>query len=267
MANQSPKEGFDLSKAIDQGTKKMTLDELQQKGHQKVKVLDEKALGELINKAVSRVVTTQTGEERAKILADSRKELDRLMREQKAVRSRAELLEADRTELVAQVEALQRELELQSELEEENLHKKFQEGTASMQAQVEEIRRQLKDARDEAAALRERAAGEEARVRAAEQARQDLVQQVLRLQGDLEPVKSELKTAKADLVRQRSELEEARAKGGEGVQSERRRREAAEQEAFMLRGRLGDLERAVDESRGEQKSAREDRWATRRSAR
>jgi DNA repair exonuclease SbcCD ATPase subunit len=258
MANQNPKDNFDISKALEAGTKKMTLDELQQKGHQKVKVLDEKALTDLVSRAVNRVVTTQTGEERARILAESRKELDRLMREQKAVRSRAELLEADRTELVAQVEALQRELELQSELEEENLHKKYQEGTASMQSQVEEIRRQLKDARDEAETLRQRAAGEEARVRAAEQARQDLVQQVLRLQSDLEPAKSELRIAKADLIRQRSELEEARAKGGEGVEAERKRREAAEQEAFMLRGRLGDLERAVENSRGENKSAREE---------
>jgi hypothetical protein len=130
---------LNLHNALEQGTKKMALKDLEQKGFKNVKVLDEKGLEELMRKAVDRVVSSQTAEEKARIVEQSRKELDRLMKEHKAARSRAQLLEADKNELVEQVEALQRELELKSELEEELLHKKFQEGTASMQSQVEEV--------------------------------------------------------------------------------------------------------------------------------
>jgi chromosome segregation ATPase len=132
---------IDLRGALEAGTKKMAIKDLEQKGFKNVKVLDEKGLEELMRKAVDRVVSTQTAEEKARIVAESRKELDRLMKEHKAARSRAQLLEADKNELVEQVESLQRELELKSDLEEEMLHKKFEEGTASMQAQVEEVRR------------------------------------------------------------------------------------------------------------------------------
>lgn len=137
----SDEKDLDIKGALEAGTKKMGLDELKQKGFKNVKVLDEKGLEELMRKAVERVVSTQTAEEKAKIIADSRKELDKLMKAHNAARSRASLLEADKNELVEQVEALQRELELKSELEEELLHKKFEEGTASMQAQVEEVRK------------------------------------------------------------------------------------------------------------------------------
>src|SRR5436189_6136701 len=139
---------LDIKNALAQGSKKMALKDLEQKGFKNVKVLDEKGLEELMRRAVDRVVNSQTAEEKARILAESRKELDRLMKEQRAARSRAQLLEADKNELVEQVEALQRELELKSDLEEELLHKKFEEGTASMQSQVEEVKRraQVSDA-------------------------------------------------------------------------------------------------------------------------
>ncbi len=132
---------LDLRNALEAGTKKTSLKDLEQKGFKNVKVLDEKGLEELMRRAVDRVVSSQTAEEKARIVEQSRKELDRLMKEHKAARSRAQLLEADKNELVEQVEALQRELELKSELEEELLHKKFEEGTASMQAQVEEVKK------------------------------------------------------------------------------------------------------------------------------
>ncbi|MBV8879708.1 MAG: transposase [Planctomycetaceae bacterium] len=140
MGDDTSKE-LDLRNALEAGTKKMALEDLKQKGFKNVKVLDEKGLEELMRRAVERVVSTQTAEEKSRIMAESRKELDRLMKEHKAARSRAQLLEADKNELIEQVEALQRELELKSELEEELLHKKFEEGTASMQAQVEEVKK------------------------------------------------------------------------------------------------------------------------------
>src|SRR5258708_39339222 len=63
------------------------------------------------------------------------------MKEIKPSGWRVQLLEADKKKPVEQVESLQRERELKSELEEEPLHKKYEEGTASMQAQVEEVKK------------------------------------------------------------------------------------------------------------------------------
>jgi len=162
---------LDLRNALEQGTRKMALKDLEQKGFKNVKVLDEKGLEDLMRKAVDRVVSSQTAEEKARIVEESRKELDRLMKEHKAARSRAQLLEADKNELVEQVEALQRELELKSELEEELLHKKFEEGTASMQSQVEEVKkragaidRELERLRAENAKLEAQLGGEREKV-------------------------------------------------------------------------------------------------------
>jgi DNA repair exonuclease SbcCD ATPase subunit len=251
MSDDSSKE-IDLRGALEQGTKKMALKDLEQKGFKNVKVLDEKGLQELMQKAVDRVVSTQTAEEKARIMEESRRELDRLMKEHKAARSRAQLLEADKNELVEQVESLQRELELKSELEEETLHKKFEEGTASMQAQVEEVKRRAQaidrdlarakadnatlqqqvgaagkdaqDARRENARLQSAALStgqklaeqesllrtEQSKLREADSARTELVEQVLKLQAqlkdaaragkDAEAVRTQLTKAE-DLVR------------------------------------------------------------------
>jgi chromosome segregation ATPase len=146
MANERD---FDIKKVIEQGTQRMTLKDLASKGFDNVKVLDEEAVHSMITQAVDRVVSTQTTEQREKILAESRKELDRMLREHKAMRGRAQLLESDKNELVEQVEVLQRELQLKEELEEETLHRKLQEGLASLQSQVEELRKKYAAAASE----------------------------------------------------------------------------------------------------------------------
>ena len=104
MPEQNP---IDINKVIEQGSKRTSLDDLKQKGFANVKVLDEKAIQNLISRAIGRVVVTQTSGERSRILAASRKELDRLMKEQREIKSGQQLLEADKTELIAQVESLQ----------------------------------------------------------------------------------------------------------------------------------------------------------------
>jgi chromosome segregation ATPase len=160
---------LDIRKALEKGMTRMTLKDLANKGFEKVKVLDENQVQDLIAQAVDRAVSTQTQEEREKILSDSRRELDRLMREHKAARSRAELLETNKNELIERVEGLQRQLQLKSELEEEALHKKFEEGTASLQAQVEDLRKRHQTAASEATGLRtslEEARRDTARVKA-----------------------------------------------------------------------------------------------------
>jgi hypothetical protein len=83
---------------------------------------------EIIRKAIDRVASNRTGEEKEKILAETQKELDRLMKEHRAVKTKAQLLESNKNELAETIHSLQRELELKGELEEERLHKKFVEG-------------------------------------------------------------------------------------------------------------------------------------------
>ena len=176
---QGEKKDLNLQQAIEQGSQRTTLSDLEKKGVKNVKILDEKALQELVAKAVDRVIGSQTDEQREKVLAESRKELDRLMKERAAARTRAELAESDKNELIEQVESLQKELSLQAELEEENLHKKFLEGTASMEKRVEEIRGNLKKEHER---LERELNEERSKVRETEQARRDAVQQILILQ-------------------------------------------------------------------------------------
>src|SRR5262245_6463629 len=110
---------FNVERAFEQGSQNMNIHHLETQGFKRVKVLDPKAMEEYIRKAVERVVSTQTDEEKSKIVAESQKELERLMKEHRAVKSRAELLESNKNELVEHMEALQRELQLKGELEEE----------------------------------------------------------------------------------------------------------------------------------------------------
>jgi hypothetical protein len=255
MPDDSSKE-IDLRGALEQGTKKMALKDLEQKGFKNVKVLDEKGLHELMQKAVDRVVSTQTAEEKARIMEESRKELDRLMKEHKAARSRAQLLEADKNELVEQVEALQRELELKSELEEETLHKKFEEGTASMQAQVEEVKKRaqateqelarLKSDRMQLAAEKEKVhqegralAGDNARLKADREAAAGKAAELERaLQGEQSKLR-EAERARTEVVEQVLKLQ---AKGTEAARASKEL-EAARAELARLEALLRDAAR------------------------
>jgi len=213
MADDS--KDLDLRNALEMGTKKMALKDLEQKGFKNVKVLDEKGLEELMRKAVDRVVQVSSAEEKTRIMAESRKELDRLMKEHKAARSRAQLLEADKNELVEQVEALQRELELKSELEEELLHKKYEEGTASMQAQVEEVKKraqaidsELERLRVENAKLESQLTGEREKVARLKEFEPKL-QSALKDVQDLNQVKARFQSESETTARRLAEHEKA----------------------------------------------------------
>jgi predicted nucleic acid-binding Zn-ribbon protein len=194
---------LDLRNALEAGTKKTSLKDLEQKGFKNVKVLDEKGLEELMRKAVDRVVSSQTAEEKARIVEQSRKELDRMMKEHKAARSRAQLLEADKNELVEQVEALQRELELKSELEEELLHKKYEEGTASMQAQVEEVKKRAQAIDRELERLR----GENVKLEATLAAEREKVARARELEPRLSAANKDVQELQVDNARLQNVLE------------------------------------------------------------
>jgi hypothetical protein len=214
---------LNLQGVFDAGSQKMDLTDLSKQGFKKVKVLDQKAMEEFIRKAVDRVVSTQTAEEKERIYAESRKELDRLMKEHRDVKSRAQLLESNKNDLVEHLEALQRELELKSELEEATLHKKFLEGTASMQKQVEEVKRRAEKAaadleaqRVENARLaatleaeREKVSTHEPRLDAALKDNQELNRQNARFQTELEGAGRRIHELEGSFERERSRLREA----------------------------------------------------------
>jgi len=227
---------LDIRKVIEKGTQRTTLKDLAQRGFESVKVLDETAVQDLITRAVDRVVTSHTAEERARILAESRKELDRLLKEHRAARSRAELLESDKHELIERVEALQREIQLKSELEEETLHRKLEQGLASLQTQFEELRSRYQAAVRDVESLRGEAArsGEERdRLRAeAEELRAGregaaaevaaLQAESARLAVDRDRVEKEAEGTLARLGRLEKELaeEQSRARGAEKARTD-----------------------------------------------
>lgn len=196
MAEKNP---IDFQKMIEQGTKVTSLQDLQQKGFQKVKVLDEQTIQRLITQAVDRVVNTQTAEERESLLAQSRHELDRLLREQRESKSRAQLLETDKQSLVEQVEALQKELSLALDVQGETVHKKVQEITAAMRKHVEETNRRSEAAQQEVVAAQveiDRLKEEQAKVAADLEA----------ASGDADRLQEDLRKRDAEMADLRKEL-------------------------------------------------------------
>jgi chromosome segregation ATPase len=324
-------DNFDLKKLIEQGTKRVTLNDLAQRGFENVKVLDEDAIHQMILDAIDRSLSMQTAEQRQNLAEQSRRELDRLMREHKEMRGHAQLLESDKNELIAQVEALANELRLKEEMEEETLHKKLQEGLASLQGQVEELKsktqaaqsdaqaakaeagrlqddkarkireiEELKarqeDARQSAAQARQQQAeivrltadrdrlqreaeeragvekelqGERAKSRGAEQARVDLVQQVLNLQSKTDGQDRELQSLRPEIVRQRSELarlgqelERARVDGDsvrEQVAKGQEMLRRAEQGREDSGRRVEEMQAALERTTAEAQKVREER--------
>lgn len=214
---------LNIQQAFDAGAQKMDITDLEKQGFKKVKVLDQKAMEEFIRRAVDRVVSTQTAEEKARIIEQSQKELDRLMKEHRAAKTKAQLLESNKNELAETIHALQRELELKSELEEERLQKKFVEGTASMQSQVEEVKRRAQETADELEKLRvqnarlqatldaerEKVRQTEPKLDAALKDVQELTRENARYQTELEGAGKRLNELETGLEKEQSRLREA----------------------------------------------------------
>jgi hypothetical protein len=255
---------LDLRKVFEQATNRMSLQDLAQQGFEKVKVLDEEAVQKMVADAVDRAITTQTAEERQRLLDSSRRELDRLLREHRAARTRAQLLESDKNELVGRVENLERQLQLKEELEEETLHRRLEEGLASLQGQVEDLRRRYQDALGELEAARARTGElsrqlEDARgTREAAVAELDAAQkEAARLREDRDRVQKEAEATLARLGALERQLadEQSRARGAEKARNDLVGQilglQAREQAASGEIGRLKEsLARAQAESGG-----------------
>jgi DNA repair exonuclease SbcCD ATPase subunit len=192
-------DGLDIQRVIDQSAQRTTLSDLARRGIQRVKVLDERAIQGLIRQAVDRVLSTQSGllaeEERVRIMSDSRRELDRLLREHKEMKSRAELLEAGKNDLVLQIENLQRQLQLQRHLEGQNIQKRVEEETAALQARAHEM---------------------EGAAEAAQKELRNLRGQYNRQVGEQTALQAQLQDAQAEVERLQKEFAQARKQEGEG---------------------------------------------------
>ncbi|HZE97934.1 MAG TPA: hypothetical protein VE981_12975 [Planctomycetota bacterium] len=109
---------FNLKKVLADNSQVSDLANLASSGVKRVKVLDENALQEMIQQAIDEVISSSTAEERSRILADSRKQLTKLMNERDEFASRAQMQEADRNDLIAEIEKLQEEVKIRRKVDE-----------------------------------------------------------------------------------------------------------------------------------------------------
>ncbi len=206
---------LDIRKAIDAGSQHTTISNLQNAGVRNVKVLDENMLQEMIARAVDQVISTSTQEERSRILADSRKQLQKLLNEKDQAASKASLLEQSKNDLVRQIEKLQSELRERGQVQEEG-------GAA--------LRTELKQAADREGELQRRIG--------------ELEDENAWLRGEHDRLVEELDRALAEVKRLKEELEKLRA-GSESGQEELEKALAESQnEAETLREELARVQRA-----------------------
>src|SRR6185295_812214 len=124
---------LDIRKAIEDNAHVSDLASLAGSGVKRVKVLDENALQEMIERAVDAAISSSTQEERSKILADSRKQLTKLMNERDKFISQADMAEASKNDLMQQINNLQNELKLLRDVQEQD---------SALQSQIAELEEQ-----------------------------------------------------------------------------------------------------------------------------
>ncbi len=122
---------LDIRKVLEEGSQSMPLSSLASVGVRRVKVLDEQTIQELIRRAVDQVISTQTEEERSRILADSRQELTKLLNERDQSMSRASQLESGRNQIAQRVDELQAELRLRRQA--------WDQAEATLRSQIKEL--------------------------------------------------------------------------------------------------------------------------------
>src|SRR5688572_4571766 len=120
---------LDIRQVIADNARVSDVASLASSGVKRVKVLDEAALQRMIEQAVDEAISSSNAEERSRILADSRKQLTKLMNERDQAAKQANLADAGRNELLREIEKLQKEIRLRREVEEQEtaLAKKAEE--------------------------------------------------------------------------------------------------------------------------------------------
>lgn len=205
---------LNIRKAIEDNSQVSDLANLASSGVRRVKVLDERALQEMIEQAVDAVISNQTQAERSKILADSRKQLTKLMNERDEAASRAGMHEASRNDLLQQIERLENEIKLRGNIEEQE---------SGLQDQVQELQKKVQELLGENSWLRE--------------GNDKMVEDLDRVQNENRELKEEIERLKAEIERLQAELDGLRS-GAQDQDGLRQELDAAQREAASLRERL-----------------------------
>ncbi|MBI3857660.1 MAG: hypothetical protein HY293_18415 [Planctomycetes bacterium] len=197
---------FNLKKVIDENAHVSDLASLAGSGVKRVKVLDENTLQEMIERAVDAAISSSTQEERSRILADSRKQLTKLMNERDQFTSRAEMAEASKNDLMAQIEKLQTELKLLRNVQEQD---------SSLQGQLQVLEEREKDLQKKAQEL----LGENAWLR---EGNDKTVEELDKAQQEIARLKEEIERLNAEIAKLMAELDSLRNRltGDEGLAQE-----------------------------------------------
>jgi uncharacterized coiled-coil DUF342 family protein len=236
---------LDIRKAIEDNAHVSDLASLGASGVKKVKVLDENALREMIEAAVDAVIHSSTQEERSRILADSRKQLTKLMNERDEIANRANMQEASKNQLIQQIEKLQNELKLRKDIEEQD--QALQTQLQEMEQREKDLEQKVIDLNGENAWLRENNDKMVEQLDAAQKEIERLKAEIARLEAEIERLKEELASLRAVAQSNEEELEKLR-RGEQADQEELRRAlTEAQSEAAALRERLSQGEGLAQE--------------------
>ena len=198
---------LDIKKVLADSSQATDLKSLASSGVKRVKVLDENALQQMIQDAVDAVVSSSTAEERSRILADSRKQLTKLMNERDEFASRAQMQEAGRNDLIAEIEKLQEEIKLRRKVDEnqsaaEERMKELEADNAYIRGEHDRMVEALDQAQTEIRELK----AEIERLRAEIERLRALLAEQEGLQGQLDELQAKLRE-KAELQRQLEDSE------------------------------------------------------------
>jgi chromosome segregation ATPase len=219
------KEVLDVRKVIEKSTSKVSLRDLEKKGFRQVKVLRAGDINQLIFKAVQNVLAKQprgagmSEEERQKIIADARAELDQQMAAMREMQQESQRIEAEQAyrnleaklgqvnqQFQAREQALQREREAFAR-DKQSLYEKGLEGQQSAARQFEG---QIQDLRNQLCAAEQRAAGLEGAV-----PRQEHEDTLARAKSRLSELQQEVQETESRAQRYKKhndQLEESEAK-------------------------------------------------------
>jgi chromosome segregation ATPase len=146
-----PEEHIDIRKIIKDGTSVTTIQDLAKKGYTRIRVINEQMITKLISEAVERIVSTKTNllteQERERIIQESRRELERLVREHQLMKEKAESIEKDKSAMIKEIENLTQQLKLMQKLSEQEAMRKFDEGVALQQKKINALEDEIQNLR------------------------------------------------------------------------------------------------------------------------
>ncbi|HEX7896594.1 MAG TPA: hypothetical protein VF950_02460 [Planctomycetota bacterium] len=214
---------LDIRKVISDNARVSDVNSLANSGVKRVKVLDEASLQRMIEQAVDEVVRNSTAEERSRILADSRKQLSKLMNERDQSAKQANLAAADRNELLREIDKLQKEVNLRREVDEQQ---------AALRSKTEEL------------------AGENTFLR---ENNDKIVEELERANARIKELEAEVARLRARLAELEDEVEVSRGAGETAAAAMRKELERVRAELAEAKGRAEEVEA---ESADVQESAR-----------